>query len=106
MALKVDIPGHEPLELEHVLLDQNGTLSDRGTAIDGVAERLARVAQRLRVHVLSADTFGTLDSCARMLAIEAHRVASGDEKLAFTRSILDALDLLLDERLLIATLRA
>ncbi len=104
--------------------------------------------------MLSADTFGTLDSFARVLAIDAHRVASGDEKLAFMstlgpercaaigngnndmamlsaaglalavigpegasvtalsaadivcRSILDALDLLLDERLLIATLRA
>lgn len=153
MALTLDIPGRGSLELEHLLLDQNGTLSNRGTLIEGVAPRLARVAERLQVHVLTADTFGTLADVERELGVDAHRVSTGAEKRAFLRtlgtsrcaaigngnndvamlnaaalgiavigpegasgaalaaadivcgSVLDALDLLLDERVLVATLR-
>ncbi len=155
VALSLDIPGGSRLALEHLLLDQNGTLSNRGTLIDGVASRLTRVRERLQVHVLSADTFGTLDELARELGIEAHRISTGAEKRAFVHtlgpqrcaaigngnndvamlnvaalgiavvgpegastaavaaaadvvcgSVLDALELLLDDRVLVATLRA
>jgi soluble P-type ATPase len=153
MTIEVDIPGAEPLTLEHLLLDQNGTLSDRGQLIDGIADRLRGIRQHVRPHVLSADTFGTLDVLAERLEIDAHRVSSGQDKLRFIRrlgaercvaigngtndvpmleaaalgiavigpegvsveamlaadvacsSITHALDLMLDPRLLIATLR-
>jgi soluble P-type ATPase len=141
------------LRLEHLVLDLNGTLTDRGTLIDGVAERLERVGERLAVHLLSADTFGALADVARTLGVVAQTVATGAEKAGFvaglgadacaaigngandaamleavalgiavvgpegaageavraadvvTRSIGDALDLLLDPRALVATLR-
>ena len=153
MALTVEIPGREPLILEHLLLDQNGTVTDRGVLIDGVSERLTRVRELLEPHLLSADTFGTLDGLAGELEIDAHRVKTGAEKLTFLEglggrrcaaigngandepmleaaalgiavigpegagtsallaadvvcgSIVAALDLLLDARLLVATLR-
>ena len=153
MPLTVEIPGRETLVLHHLLLDQNGTLTDRGELIDGVAERLARVKADLRPHLLSADTFGTLEHLSTELDIEAHRVTTGAEKQRFLArlvphgcvaigngtndermlraatlgivvlgpegtstaammaahvvcgSILHALDLLLDTRLLVATLR-
>ncbi len=154
MTFSLDIPGRPPLALEHLLLDQNGTLTNRGTLIDGVAERLARLRGRLELHLLSADTFGTLDELVRQLGIEGHRISTGADKRAFLHalgprrcaaigngnndvamldaaavgiavigpegasaaavaaadvvcgSVLDALELLLDERVLIATLRA
>ena len=153
MALTVEIPGRETLTLHHLLLDQNGTLTDRGELIDGVAERLAQVKADLQPHLLSADTFGTLEQLAAELDIEAHRVTTGAEKQRFLErldpqgcvaigngtndermlrtatlgivvlgpegtsvaammaahlvcgSVLHALDLLLDTRLLVATLR-
>jgi soluble P-type ATPase len=154
MALTIEIPGRPLLELEHLLLDLNGTLTDRGALIDGVAGRLSRIERQLNLHALSADTFGTLDELASDLHISAHRISSGAEKRAFLeslgpqhcaaigngtndvsmlsaaalsiavigpegasvaaltaadvvcRSILEALDLLLDERAIVATLRA
>lgn len=153
MALRLDVSGQEPFELEHVVLDVNGTLTDRGVLVEGVAERLERVEQMLHLHLLSADTFGTLADIARSLNAEARRTEAGEDKLRVVRdlgaercaaigngandaamleasalgiavvgsegaataaiaaadvvcaSICDALDLLLDERALIATLR-
>jgi soluble P-type ATPase len=89
VALTVDIPGREPLILEHLLLDQNGTLTDRGELIEGVVERLARLRDHLDPHVLSADTFGTLDQLARRLEIETLRVSTGAEKVRFLEGLGD-----------------
>jgi soluble P-type ATPase len=82
LPLSIDIPGRAPLELEHLLLDQNGTLTDRGTLIDGVAPRLRRVREQLHVHVLTADTFGTLDHLTRALGVEGHRISTGADLCA------------------------
>jgi P-type E1-E2 ATPase len=76
----IAVPGRDRLELAHLLLDVNGTLTDRGVPIDGVAERLARLAASLDVHLLSADTFGSLAEIAATLGVEARTVASGREK--------------------------
>jgi len=153
MSLRIEIPGRAPLDLEHLVLDVNGTLTDRGVLIEGVTQRLERVGKVLRLHLLSADTFGTLDEIAASVGAEPTRIESGADKrrrieeLGSARcavvgngvndtamlgaaalgiavvgregaagaavsvahvvcsSILDALDLLLDEQALRATLR-
>jgi soluble P-type ATPase len=86
-VLEVEIPGRGALRLEHLLLDVNGTLTNRGEPIDGVADRLARVAGHLAPRLLSADTFGTLGETARRLGVEAEAVADGEAKVR----LLDAL---------------
>jgi soluble P-type ATPase len=80
MPLWVDIPGRERLELEHLVLDVNGTLTNRGAVIEGVSERLADLGEKLRIHLLSADTFGTLDEVAAAVGGEATTIASGEDK--------------------------
>lgn len=153
MTLVLEIPGWRSLELEHLVLDVNGTLTDRGELVEGVAGRLARAGEALQVHLLSADTFGTLEEVATLLGARATRIASGEDKRrvisdlgpercvavgngandeamleaaalgiavvgregaagsavraadVVCSSIVDALDLLLDERVLAATLR-
>lgn len=151
--IAIDIPGRGRLELEHALLDVNGTLSDRGRLLPGVAERLARLRELLSVRLVSADTFGALAETAGRLGAEAITVVDGADKLALVerlgaarcvvvgngandaaalraaalgiavlgpegasvdalqaadvvcRTALEALDLVLDERALVATLR-
>ncbi len=56
--LSVAIPGFGSLRLEHLVLDYNGTLAADGLLLPGVRRRLAALALELRVHVLTADTFG------------------------------------------------
>lgn len=81
MAIRVDIPGRGLLALEHALLDVNGTLTDRGALVDGVVDRLLHLATRVDVHLLSADTFGTLATVAEELGAAASVVvATGEEK--------------------------
>jgi soluble P-type ATPase len=153
MAISVDIPGRGPLVLEHLVLDVNGTLTNRGELIEGVSERLRQLGAKLEVQLLSADTFGVLDTVSAELGTRFLTVTTGEEKarrvwelgaercaaigngandgamldlaalgiavvgpegaaaaavraadVVFT-SIVDALDLLLDERALVASLR-
>jgi P-type E1-E2 ATPase len=149
----IEIPGGDPMRLDHLVLDLNGTLSDRGVLLPGVAERIDLLAPDLQVHLVTADTFGSAAELAKGLALSVTVIHSGDEKATFVRkldaeataaigngrndeamlsaarlgiavigpegaasdalraadivcrSVTDALDLLIDDRLLIATLR-
>jgi soluble P-type ATPase len=56
--LCIDIPGSAPLRLEHLVLDFNGTLACDGAVLPGVAERLERLSGSIRIHIVTADTFG------------------------------------------------
>lgn len=56
--LEIKIPGFGDLKLFYLVLDYNGTLARDGLLIDGVHERLQRLAQSLDIHVITADTFG------------------------------------------------
>jgi len=82
MTIVLDIPGRKRIELDFLLLDVNGTLSDRGELIEGVTERLAALRQQLESRLLSADTFGTLSAISEHLSLPAQSAASAEQKLA------------------------
>jgi soluble P-type ATPase len=153
VPIVVPIPGRGPLELTHLVLDVNGTLSGRGVLVEGVAGRIGRLRTQLEVMIASADTFGGSADLAARLGVDVLVVADGAEKAALVdrlgapscvaigngandvsmlerailgiavvgpegasgralaaadvvcRSVVEALDLLLDPRLLVATLR-
>ena len=56
--IEISIPGYGELRLAHLVLDYNGTLAVDGRLLFGVRERLERLADRLTIHVITADTFG------------------------------------------------
>jgi soluble P-type ATPase len=56
--LTFNIPGFEKLQIEHLLLDFNGTIAFDGRLIDGVREALTTLARDVDIHVVTADTFG------------------------------------------------
>ena len=58
--LHLDIPGRPPLSLDHLVLDYNGTLARDGRPIEGVVPRLEQLGEIVRIHVVTADTFGTV----------------------------------------------
>jgi len=61
--ISLEIPGFKgPLHIEHVLLDFNGTLAIDGKLIHGVKEILNELAQRVTLHVLTGNTFGTVET--------------------------------------------
>jgi P-type E1-E2 ATPase len=87
MTIELSPPGVPALALEHLLLDVNGTLSDRGTLLDGVAARIEVLRALIEVRLISADTFGTMDAIARTLAVAATRLGEGREKLELVNKL-------------------
>ena len=59
-VLDITIPGYERLQLAHLVLDYNGTLACDGELLPGVKERLNRLAERMQIHVLTADTLAMI----------------------------------------------
>jgi len=60
MMIEIKIPGNKILQLEHLVLDYNGTIAFDGALIDGVKECLVELSQMLTIHVITADTFGSV----------------------------------------------
>ena len=56
--IQVDIPGYRLLQLEHLVMDYNGTLAVDGHLEDGVREAFEGLSDQLAIHVITADTFG------------------------------------------------
>jgi soluble P-type ATPase len=70
--IEIDIPGYKHLRLEHLVLDYNGTLAVDGRLVSGVTERLQRLAEVLRIHVITADTFGAVRASVADLPCVLH----------------------------------
>jgi len=77
--------------LAHLVLDVNGTLTEDGVLLPGVAERLAMLRPALTAHLLSADTFGKLGEISGQLDIPAQRLRAGEsepeQKAALVRAL-------------------
>lgn len=58
--MRLEIPGNNTLEIEHLVLDYNGTIAFKGEIIQGVLERLSLLASSLKVHIITADTYGSV----------------------------------------------
>ena len=58
--IEIEIPGNKTLKIVHLVLDYNGTIAFDGALIDGVKEALDELSQMLTVHVITADTFGSV----------------------------------------------
>ena len=56
--ITINLPRKESIVLEHLVLDYNGTLAIDGNIIEGVKELLNELSEKIKIHVVTADTFG------------------------------------------------
>jgi len=77
--MKIDIPGREPIELKHLVLDFNGTLAVDGALIDGVYPLLNILSAELHVHVITADTFGSVDCAMASIPCQVYVINPFDQ---------------------------
>jgi len=75
--IKLEVPGFGPLEIRRVVTDYTGTHSCGGRVRPSVRERLAHLAALVEVHVLTVDTFGTVERELRGVPVTLH-ILSGD----------------------------
>ena len=56
--IEITVPDFGSLVVEHLVLDFNGTLAEDGILLPGVREALIGLSRRLKIHVVTGDTFG------------------------------------------------
>jgi P-type E1-E2 ATPase len=88
--ISIKIPGFKELKLRHLVLDFNGTLAVDGKLLKGVAEKLNKLATRLEVHIITADTFGKVKAEVKKINCTLEIICGGDQqkqKLAYINKL-------------------
>lgn len=57
--LRIEISRENTLSIEHLVLDYNGTIAIDGKLINGVKELIDKLSKDLKIHVITANTFGS-----------------------------------------------
>jgi soluble P-type ATPase len=80
----------EQIELKHLILDYNGTIAINGALIEGVLERLKKLSPQLSIHVLTADTYGSVHEQCEADFLNIHVIGKekqDEQKLSFIKSL-------------------
>ncbi|MGE5580048.1 MAG: HAD family hydrolase [Bacillota bacterium] len=88
--ISLDLPSGETFRLESVVFDYNGTLACDGCIEEGVGERLRQLSERVKVYVLTADTFGKAKEECAGLPVSLKVVSQSDgmaDKARFVRDL-------------------
>jgi soluble P-type ATPase len=89
--LTFNIPGYiENLSIHHLVLDFNGTIAVDGKLIVGVKDLLIGLSQHLTLHVITADTFGTVEREVKDIPIQVvliSREDQGSQKEKYVQSL-------------------
>lgn len=73
--IQFTIPGFKSLQIHHIVFDFNGTLGLDGMLLPGIEEKLNQLAQHATIHVVTADTHGTV--CQQLSNINCEIVVIG-----------------------------
>lgn len=88
--IEITIPGRTPLQLNHLVLDYNGTLALDGELLKQCIPALKKLQEKLTIHVLTADTYGTVKEKTSLLQCEVQIIGADNqemEKLHFIKEL-------------------
>lgn len=85
--LEISIPGAETLRLDYLVADFNGTLACDGVLLSGARDALCRLAEKLAIHVVTADTFGHAKEALVGISCELVILPPGDQDSAKLRYV-------------------
>lgn len=80
--IQVDIPGYRVLQLEHLVMDYNGTLAVDGRLEEGVREAFKDLSSQLAIHVITADTFGLAAGQLKDSPVQLSVLSPGHQDIA------------------------
>ena len=83
------IPGWGELELSYLLIDFNGTIAFNGQLKKGVRELLDEVSKHMKVYVVTADTYDSIDkeAAANFTVVKTGKLTSGIDKAELVRQL-------------------
>ena len=73
------IPGRGELAVEHILFDYNGTLAVDGAPVPGIREKINAHAKDISFHVITADTFGSVEKALEGVACSIITIPEKDQ---------------------------
>jgi len=86
----ISIPPDRTIDIKHIVCDYNGTIAKDGILLPQVGEYFQKLHERYQVHVITADTFGSVRAQLAGLPCEIKILSSSDhtaEKAAFVRTL-------------------
>jgi P-type E1-E2 ATPase len=87
--IEVSIPGYKSVQLEHLVLDYNGTIACDGNILPGVKKTLELLSAKLDIHVVTADTYGTARTALEGVPCKLTVLPSGGQAKAKLEYIQD-----------------
>lgn len=73
------IPGRHTVEINDVVFDYNGTIAIDGQLIEGVAESINELSDEIDVHVITADTFGSVEKALAKVDCKVVKIPEGEQ---------------------------
>ena len=80
--IHIDIPGFRVLNLKYLLLDFNGTIAFDGRVNEEIRELLRKIQTVVEIHIITADTFGTVAESMEGFDVKITTIAPGHEDKA------------------------
>lgn len=87
---KITIPNYKTLELKNIVLDYNGTIALDGVMKESVKKLIVELSHTFNVHIITADTFGSVARQSEGLDITLKILSSSDhtqEKAEYIRAL-------------------
>lgn len=82
----IEIPNFKTLTITHIVCDYNGTIAKDGIVLPGIRPLFEKLCKRYTLHVITADTFGSVKAQLEGYGAQIKVLSSGDhtgEKAAF-----------------------
>lgn len=87
---EIKINNYKDLTIKHIVLDYNGTLAKDGILQEGVKKLLPKLSKLYTLHVITADTFGSVQAQVSAFDVEVQVLKSEDhtaEKAEYIKSL-------------------
>ncbi|MDD2500418.1 MAG: ATPase P [Geobacter sp.] len=77
--MQINIPGIGSIELKHLVFDYNGTIARDGLVMSNLDKTITDLAGKITIHILTADSGGTVAQEVSGLPCTLHIITSGNE---------------------------
>lgn len=77
--MKIHIPGGEEFEIKHIVSDYNGTIALDGKLVEGIADLINNLSKDIRFHVITADSFGSVEKELQDIDCEVFKIGPGEQ---------------------------
>lgn len=77
--IEFTIPGRGRMRIKNIVFDVNGTIAIGGKIDEKIKKKLEKLAQKVTVILLTADTYGTIEKEMGKTGIKIHKISSPGE---------------------------